>query len=70
MTLKCDWCGGEGARPGPMLHVDLWNAVSEGRVDDLMCDKCMKKKLGREPTTHDQRHPWWPKDYKSRLEPL
>jgi hypothetical protein len=69
MSFKCDRCG-EETIPGPMLHIDLWAAVSEGRIDDVMCEKCIKERLGREPTAHDQRQPWWPKDYVPRLEPL
>lgn len=62
--MRCDFCGapiGEFL----MLNVDLWPRVSKGRVGNIMCIPCIKRTLGREPTDHDQRRPWWP--YQRRL---
>ena len=57
--VYCDWCGGK-INNILMLHIDLWAAISDKRIDDIMCIPCIETKLGHEPTERDCRKPWWP----------
>ena len=51
---KCDSC--HDNNPGPMLKTEVWKTIGG---DEVLCEMCMKKKLGREILLEDLNDSPW-----------